>query len=142
MSVKQISVFVENQTGLLSEVTTLLADNGVNLRALSIADTSDFGILRIIVEDVDAAAGILHDHGYTYTVTSVLAVVMKDEKGGLAEILKVLAKAGIALEYAYAFLLQEEGKACLIIRVPDNNEAEAVLKEAGIAIATQEELFK
>ena len=105
MSVKQISVFVENQAGLLSEVTTLLADNGINLRALSIADTSDFGILRIIVEDVEKAAQILQENGNTYTVTPVLAVKMDDKAGGLAKILKVLADAEIFLEYAYAFLL-------------------------------------
>ncbi|MCI6011838.1 MAG: ACT domain-containing protein [Firmicutes bacterium] len=141
MSIRQISIFVENQTGLLSEVTTLLADHGVNLRALSIADTSEFGILRIIVEDVDSAAALLREKGYTYTVTEVLAVSMRDEKGGLAEILKVLAEAGIALEYAYAFLLQKVGEACLIIRVPDNAAAEEALQAAGIGIATQEELF-
>ena len=141
MSVKQISIFVENQTGLLSEVTTLLADNGINLRALSIADTSDFGILRVIVEDVEKAAQILHDHGNTYTVTNVLAVKMDDKAGGLAAILKVLADAGIPLEYAYAFLLQKPGEACLIVRVPDNDEAETALKAAGIGIASQEELF-
>lgn len=141
MSVRQISVFVENQAGLLSEVTTTLADNGINLRALSIADTTDFGILRIIVEDVDAAAKILHENGYTYTVTPVLAVKMNDRAGGLAEILKVLADAGIFLEYAYAFLLQKIGEACLIIRVPDNEAAAKALAEAGIGIAEQEELF-
>ena len=141
MSVRQISIFVENQTGLLSEVTSVLSENKVNLRALSIADTSDFGILRIIVEDVDAAAGILKEKGFTYTVTSVLAVAMRDEAGGLAEILKVLSDADIALEYAYAFLLQKAGEACLIIRVPDNEAAEAALSKAGIKVATQEELF-
>ena len=141
MSVKQISIFVENQTGLLSEVTSVLADNGINLRALSIADTSDFGILRVIVEDVEKAAQILHDHGNICTVTEVLAVKMRDEAGGLAEILKVLATAGIALEYAYAFLLQKAGEACLIVRVEDNAAAEAALEAAGIGIATQEELF-
>lgn len=141
MSVRQISIFVENQTGLLSEVTSVLSENNVNLRALSIADTSEFGILRIIVEDVDAAAAILKEKGFTYTVTNVLAVAMRDEAGGLAEILKVLSDAKIALEYAYAFLLQKEGVACLIIRVPDNDAAEAALKEAGIKVATQEELF-
>lgn len=141
MSVKQISVFVENQAGLLSEVTTLLADNGINLRALSIADTTDFGILRIIVEDVDKAAKILQENGSTYTVTSVLAVKMDDKTGGLAQILKVLADAGIFLEYAYAFLLQKVGEACLVIRVPDNNAAEKALAAAGIGLAQQEDLF-
>ena len=141
MSVKQISIFVENQTGLLSEVTSVLSDNNINLRALSIADTSDFGILRVIVEDVEKAAEILKAHGDTYTVTDVLAVKMKDEAGGLAGILKVLAEAGIALEYAYAFLLQKVGEACLVVRVADNAAAEAALKAAGIGIASQEELF-
>ena len=141
MSVKQISIFVENQTGLLSEVTTLMAENGINLRALSIADTSDFGILRVIVEDVEKAAEILRENGNTYTVTEVLAVKMRDEAGGLAEILKVLADAEIGLEYAYAFLLQKEGQACLVVRVADNAEAEAALKAAGIGIASQDELF-
>lgn len=141
MTIKQISIFVENRTGLLSEVTTLLADNNINLRALSIADTSEFGILRVIVEDVEAAAQILRDSGYTYTVTDVLAVVMKDRAGGLAEILKVLAAAGIALEYAYAFLLQKPGEAYLVIRVPDNEAAQKALGDAGISVAGQEELF-
>ena len=141
MSVKQISIFVENQTGLLSEVTTLMADNGINLRALSIADTSDFGILRVIVEDVEKAAEILREQGHSYTVTEVLAVKMRDEAGGLAEILKVLAAADIALEYAYAFLLQKAGEACLVVRVADNAAAVAALEAAGIGIASQEELF-
>ena len=141
MSVKQISIFVENQTGLLSEVTTLMADNGINLRALSIADTSDFGILRVIVEDVEKAAEILREQGHTYTVTEVLAVKMRDEAGGLAEILKILAAADIALEYAYAFLLQKAGEACLVVRVADNAAAAAALEAAGIGIASQEELF-
>ena len=141
MSVRQISVFVENRVGLLSEVTTLMSDNEVNLRALSIADTNEFGILRIIVEDVDKAAQILQEHGNTYTVTPVLAVKMDDKAGGLARILKVLADAEIFLEYAYAFLLQKPGEACLIIRVPDNDAAAAALAAAGIGIAEQEDLF-
>ena len=141
MSVRQISIFVENQTGLLSEVTDMLAANGVNLRALSIADTSEFGILRVIVEDVDKAAKILQDEGYTYTVTEVLAVAMRDEAGGLAEILKVLASAKVAVEYAYAFLGVKAGTACLLLRVDDNAAAEKALSAAGIKVAKQEELF-
>ena len=141
MNIHQISVFLENRVGQLAEITNLLADNGINLRALSIADTSDFGILRIIVEDVEKAAQILHDHGNTYTVTEVLAVKMDDKTGGLAKILKVLADAEIFLEYAYAFLLQKPGEACLIIRVPDNDAAETALAAAGIGIAKQEDLF-
>lgn len=141
MNIKQISIFVENKTGLLSEVTDMLAANQINLRALSIADTSEFGILRIIVEDVERAAKILQDEGFTYTVTEVLAVVMRDEAGGLAEILHVLAEKKIFLEYAYAFLLQKQGTACLIIRVDDNAAAEKALSASGIKVAKQEELF-
>lgn len=141
MSVKQISIFVENQTGHLSEVTSILSENQVNLRALSIADTSDFGILRIIVEDVEKAAEILEKNGFTYTITDVLAVAMKDQPGGLSEILKVLSAAELSVEYAYAFLLHKEGTACLILRLADNEAAEKALADAGIRIATQEELF-
>lgn len=141
MSIKQISIFVENRTGHLSEVTSLLSENNVNLRALSIADTSDFGILRIIVEDVDRAAEILRENGFTYTVTEVLAVAMRDEAGGLAEILSVLSKANQSLEYAYAFLLHKVGTACLVIRVDDNQAAASALSAAGISVATQQELF-
>ena len=141
MSVRQISVFVENQTGHLSEVTSVLSENQVNLRALSIADTSDFGILRIIVENVEKAADILQKNGFTYTITDVLAVAMKDQPGGLSEILKVLSEAELSVEYAYAFLLHKAGTACLILRVADNEAAENALAAAGIRVADQEELF-
>lgn len=140
MSVKQISIFVPNKPGQLSEVTTALADNGVNLRAFSIADTSDFGILRIIVEDVDAAAAMLKEQGFIYTVTDVLACAMKDERGGLAQILRLVASAGVSTEYAYAFVSVKAG-ACVIVRVDDNEAAAKALKAAGIRIAEQEELF-
>ena len=117
MSVKQISIFVENKTGLLSEVTGVLAQNNVNLRALSIADTPKYGILRIIVEDTQAAVKILLESGYTHTVTEVLAVLIPDVPGGLDSVLKQLAAAGIAIEYTYAFLSPIQGKAGLIFRV-------------------------
>lgn len=140
MSVKQISIFVANQPGQLSDVTTALSDNGVNMRAFSIADTSDFGILRIIVEDVDKAVEMLKDQGFTYTVTDVLACAMKDEKGGLAQILRLIAAAGVSTEYAYAFL-SKKAEACVIVRVDDNEAAAKALEAAGIAIAEQDDLF-
>lgn len=141
MSVKQISIFVENKTGLLSEVTGVLAQNNVNLRALSIADTPKYGILRIIVEDTQAAVKILLDNGYTHTVTDVLAVLIPDVPGGLDSVLKQLAAAGIAIEYTYAFLSQVQGKAGLIFRVEDNAAAEKALAAGGLQIAEAKELF-
>ena len=141
MSVKQISIFVENQPGHLAEVTSLLAENNVNLRALSIADTSDFGILRIIVEDPDGAADFLKDNGYPYAITDVLAVVIPDTPGALAHILNVLAEHEISIEYTYAFLSENVGKASLIFRVEDNELAEKALAEAGLTVASQDELF-
>ncbi len=141
MSLRQISVFVENKTGQLSEVTSLLSEQKINLRALSIADTSDFGILRIIVEDVDKAAQLLRENGFTYTVTEVLAVAMNDAPGGLAAILEVLTKAEQPLEYAYAFLVKKQDTAGLVVRVDDNQKATEALEAAGIKVTSQEELF-
>ena len=128
MSVKQISVFIENKTGMLAEVTRYIADNNVNMKALSIADTHDFGILRIICENSDAAAKILKDGGYVIAETDVLAVEITDKPGSLAEILEALVSADIAVEYTYAFLsVKNAGHAYMIFRVDDNDKAKAAL---------------
>ncbi len=142
MSVKQISVFIENKTGKLAEVTKFIADNNINLKALSIADTQDFGILRIICEDEANALGILRDGGYVVTETEVLAVEICDKPGSLAKILDVLAEASVIVEYTYAFLsVKNAGSAYMIFRVDDNNAAEKVLTEAGITVADHSSLF-
>ena len=140
MSVKQISIFIENKKGKLAEATRFIADHNVNLRALSIADTQDFGILRIICEDPVKAEEVLKDGGYIVAVTDVLAAAISDEPGSLASILKVLAESSVVVEYTYAFLSAKAG-AYMIFRVDDNQVAAAALAGAGIKTANQEDLF-
>ena len=140
MSVRQISVFIENKKGQLAEVTKFIADHKVNLRALSIADTQDFGILRIICEDPENAEKVLKEGGYITTSTDVLAAAISDEPGSLAEILGVLADEQVVVEYTYAFLSAKAG-AYMIFRVDDNQKAAAELAGAGIKTANQSDLF-
>ncbi len=141
MSVKQISVFIENKDGKLAEATRYIADQSINLKALSIADTQDFGILRIICDEPTSAEKLLKDGGYLTTVTDVLAAAIDDKPGSLATILEVLADAGVAVEYTYAFLSAKSG-AYMIFRVDDNAVAAAALAGAGIKTANQEDLFR
>lgn len=140
MSVKQISVFIENKKGKLADVTRYIADHNINLRALSIADTQDFGILRIICEDPKAAEEVLKAGGYITTVTDVLAAAISDKPGSLASILEILSEANVVVEYTYAFLSEKAG-AYMIFRVDDNQSAAAALAGAGIKMAKQEDLF-
>ena len=140
MSVKQISVFIENKHGKLAEVARYLADHDINLKALSIADTQDFGILRIIVDDPDKAKEVLLDGGYITKRNNVLAAALSDEPGALANILDILAEAGVSIEYTYAFLSQKQG-AYMIFRVDDNMKAAAALAAHGIKTADQNDLF-
>ena len=130
MSLKQLTVFVENKQGALVKITETLAKNDINIRALSIADTHDFGILRIICEDTEAAAKVLKDGGYVIAETDVVAVEITDKPGSLAEILEALVSADIAVEYTYAFLsVKNEGHAYMIFRVDDNAKAKSALNE-------------
>ncbi len=131
MLAKQISVFVENTKGRLAEITRILADNHVNITALSIADTTSFGILRVIVEDTDLTARVLKDAGLTVSVTDVLSLQIEDRPGGLAGALKILADNDIDVDYAYAFISKATDKANVVIRVEKDLEAEKLLKEAG-----------
>lgn len=140
MSVKQISVFIENKKGKLAEATRYIADHDINLKALSIADTQDFGILRIICDEPKAAEAALKEGGYITTVTDVLAAAIDDKPGSLAAILEVLAEAHVIVEYTYAFLSAKAG-AYMIFRVDDNAAAAAALAGAGIKTANQADLF-
>ena len=140
MSVKQISVFIENKKGALAACTRYIADNGINIRALSIADTQDFGILRIICDDPKQTDSVLKNGGYITTVTDVLATEIADKPGSMATILEVLAEAQVVVEYTYAFLAPD-GHAYMIFRVDDNAVASAALAGAGIKTANQEDLF-
>lgn len=140
MSVKQISVFIENKKGKLAEATRYIAEHDVNLRALSIADTQDFGILRIICENPEKANEVLQAGGYITTMTDVLAAAISDKPGSLASILEVLSEANVVVEYTYAFLSAKAG-AYMIFRVDDNQSAAAALAAAGIKTANQTDLF-
>lgn len=140
MSVRQISVFLENKKGKLAEATRLIADHNINMKALSIADTQDFGILRIICEQPADVQKVLQDAGYITTATDVLAAIIPDEPGSFATIMEVLTENNIAVEYTYAFL-STKGGAYLILRVDDNMKAAAALAGAGVKTANQDDLF-
>ena len=134
MLIKQISVFVENKAGRLAEITETIAKAGVDIRALSIADTTDFGILRLIVDKPHETEKVLRDSGFTVSVTSVIAVGIADVPGGFAKPMRVLANAHIDVEYMYAFISRDTKKAYVILRVNDNATATKVLEEAGIVL--------
>lgn len=141
MSVKQISVFLENKPGCLYEMTKALADNHIDMRALSLAETSDFGIVRLIVDDVLGTATVLKDSGFISSLTTVLAVAVPDTPGGLNKVLGILNEANINIEYMYAILGGEKSKtAYMIFRVNDDSKASETLTKAGIRLVEQAEL--
>ncbi|MDR3224763.1 MAG: ACT domain-containing protein [Clostridiales Family XIII bacterium] len=142
MTVDQLSIFVENGPGKLADVTKILGDAGADLRAMSIADTRDFGILRIIVDDAYGALSTLKEADYIVSVTKVIAVEIRDKPGGLASVLAVLASAGISVEYLYAFVSQKAGNAYVILRVEDNDKAVAALGDNGVNTVGAEDLFE
>ena len=141
MSVKQISVFVENKPGAMSAMTAVLADNDIDMRALSLAETEDFGIVRIIVDDVYTAATVLKDAGYVHSITPVLGVAIPDTPGGLNKVLSALTDVQINVEYMYAFLGGKNvDHAYMIFRVEDAQAASAALMSKGIQTIDQEEI--
>ena len=142
MSIKQLTVFVENKQGALVEITEALADRDINIRALSIADTEDFGILRLIVNDTALACTTLLDNGYLIKTTDVVGVKIGDAPGKLSGALKVLDDAGINMEYLYAFMIRTEKHAYMVLRVADNAAAEAALESAGYHIITDADINK
>ncbi|MBQ7718097.1 MAG: acetolactate synthase [Clostridia bacterium] len=129
MFVKQISVFLENKAGKLAEFTKVLADNNIDLQALLIAETQDYGILRIIVDNPDEATEIIKKSGFAYKVTEALAITVPDEPGSLTKILASLADEGISIKYSYAFYSREHGKANIVLRVDDNEKASEILEK-------------
>ncbi|MDR0838109.1 MAG: hypothetical protein LBN99_00540 [Oscillospiraceae bacterium] len=142
MAIDQLSVFVENRPGKLVEVVEAIGAAGVDLRALSIADTADFGVLRVIVDNPDKALRTLTEAGYVVKINQVLPVSIDDTPGALGKALRVLSDAGVDVEYLYAFVAHGENKAFVIVRVEDNDKAEAALTKSGIAIATDREIYK
>ena len=142
MAIKQLTVFVENKQGALVSVTDTLSAHNINLRALSIAETQDFGVLRLIVSDEETAEKILAEDGYIVKVTDVVGVKIGDAPGKLSAALKVLDENEINMEYLYAFMARTEKHAYVVIRVEDNEAAEAALKNAGFKIITEADVDK
>jgi len=140
MTVKQISVFVENRPGQLSEFAKLLERNNIDLRALSIAEAEDFGILRVIVDDSYNTIQILKAAGYVCSVTPVLAIEIPDRPGSLVKILEALGDGGVNLEYTYAFLGRKKGSAYMIFRVTDNDKALEVMRTCGVKPISQDDI--
>jgi hypothetical protein len=141
MHAQQISVFLENKAGRLAEVTNVLSQSGVNIRALSLADTSDFGILRLIVNNNDAAVDALKNAGFTVRKTQVAAVEVPDRPGGLHELLEYLNGRGINVEYMYAFVTPTKNNALMIFRFDDTDAAVSALLEKGFAVIDGETLY-
>jgi hypothetical protein len=141
MTIHQISVFLENRAGQLAEIAAILSDNAIDMRAMSIAESADYGVLRLIVSDPEKAASTLLAKGYILSMTPVLAVSVPDEPGALTHILDVLSKNAISLEYAYAALTTKAEQAYMVFRVADNERAISVLTDAGITVVPQSALF-
>ena len=141
MKVEQISIFIENKSGRLAEVARVLGEKNVNIRALSLADTSDFGILRLLVDQTDVAFVTLKESGFTVNKTQVVAVEVPDQPGGLSKILQVLDDAKINVEYMYAFAERNADNAVIIYRFDETDNAIKTLQEKGISILTCEKLY-
>lgn len=142
MSLKQLTVFVPNKQGALVDITSTLASHNVNMRALSIADTQDFGILRLIVNDNDTAVKTLTDEGHLIKITEVVGVKIGDQPGKLSKALEVLDNAHINVEYLYAFMARTEKHAYMVLRVEDNAAAEKALEDAGFHMITDADVNK
>ena len=142
MAIKQLTIFVQNKKGTVVSVTDILSKKNINLRALSIAETQDFGILRLIVNDEKTAEAVLLENGYLIKVIDVVGVKIGDEPGKLTEALNVLDKADINVEYLYAFLANTDKNAYVVLRVEDNKLAEDTLSKAGFDLVTEADIDK
>lgn len=139
MSIKQLSIFVENEAGKLKEITDSIAAANVDIRAMSIADTKEFGILRVIVNDIDKAKAALTEEGCIVSVNDVIGIALEDKPGGLATIMGTLSEIGVNIEYMYAFLTKVEG-AYLVLRVADAETTASALEAKGVALLTDEDV--
>lgn len=140
MSINQISIFLENKTGQLAEITGLLAENHINLRAISIAETSDYGVLRIIADDAEKATSILLANGNILSMTPVTVVAVEDKPAGLSDLLTLLSKGNIPIEYMYSLFTHQNGKAYMVFRIDNEEEFIKLLVSHGLAPASAEEL--
>jgi hypothetical protein len=142
MKVEQISVFLENKAGRLAEVTKVLGEGAINIRALSLADTTDFGILRLIVDQYDKAREILKQHGFTVGKTEVVAIEVPDRPGGLAWVLQILSESDVNGEYMYAFVQHSGKNAVIIFRFDNLERAIELLQQQGVRIYSGEEVYR
>ena len=137
MAIKQLSVYAENNKGSLANILQVLADAGINLLTMSIADTNRYGIIRLVADDTQKALDVLKTAGLTANVRDVVAVAIPNESGGLAKVLRILSDNDINLEYAYSIVVQETGVAYVAMRVDDNDKTETMLKDNGITVLNQ-----
>ena len=142
MTIDQISVFVENKPGRLAEITEILGEANVDLRAMSIADTSEFGILRIIVNEPQTALEVLKKEGCVVSITPVLAVEIEDKPGSLASIVRILADEGVSVEYMYAYITRRVENAYVIFKVEDIPASVAIFEKHGIKTASSKEIYE
>ncbi|HOK56494.1 MAG TPA: hypothetical protein PKV21_05465 [bacterium] len=140
MSIKQLSIFLENRLGRLNEVISLLGKNKINIRALSLADKADYGILRLIVNDKKKAFKVLKDNNFTVDETDVIAVEVEDKPGGLAKILEYLVEGGISIEYVYAFVEKSNKKAVVVLKTEDIKKTEKILKKNKVKLLKESDV--
>lgn len=142
MLIKQMSVFVENTTGRLAELTRVLANDGIDIKASCIADTVDFGILRCIVDDPEEATKTLKEHGFMASITEVIAVELEDRPGGFADVLEILGKENIGVDYIYSTIRSKEGAAIIVLKVEDPQQTIEVLKKNNVTLYKMEEISR
>ena len=140
MTINQLSIFVENKAGTVAEITKSIAEAGVSIRALSVADTQEFGILRLIVSDVEKAKEALHKNDCVVSVTKVIGVEIPDVAGGLSNVLELMSKNNINVEYLYAFITISGQNAYVVLRVEDNDKAADILKANGVKLVSQADI--
>ena len=140
MTIHQISVFLENRAGQLADITAILSESRVDLRAINIAETADYGVLRLIVDDAQRASAVLLERGFILTMTPVVAVAVPDRPGGLSEVLQIISRESIVGEYMYSVFGQKNGLAYMIFRVGDPDRLDAVLRASGLSAVPGEEL--
>ncbi len=138
--IHQISVFIENKKGSLSEITRLLADSKINLRAISIAESADYGVLRLIADDAEKATSVLLSHGFILSMTPVTVISVPDEPAGLSQVLNILTQAGVDIEYMYSLFTHQNGKAYMVFRISDQEEFEKMVTGQNLSVTTKEEL--
>jgi len=140
MTINQLSIFVENKAGTVAEITKSIAGAGVSIRALSVADTQEFGILRLIVSDVEKAREALHENDCVVSISKVIGVEIPDVAGGLSSVLELMSDNNINVEYLYAFITISGQHAYVVLRVEDNDKAAKILKENGVKLVSQADI--